>query len=68
MLKFLLSLSIFSILKGAILILIAVILTRIILKRISPIDVEYRDIPEDDTEKQALPNHINNAAEKEKPS
>lgn len=68
MLKFLLSLSVYSILKGVLLILIAFILTRIILKRISPINVEYRDIPEDDTEKQALPNQINNAAGKEKPS
>lgn len=68
MLKFLLSLSIFSILKGVLLLLIAIILTKIILKRISPIDVDYRDIPEDDTEKQALPNQTNNAAETEKPS
>lgn len=68
MLKFLLSLSIFSILKGVLLILIALILTKIILKRISPIDVEYRDIPEEDTGKQALPSQINNTAETEKPS
>lgn len=68
MLKFLLSLSIFSILKGVLVILIALILTKIILKRISPIDVEYRDIPEEDTGEQALPSQTNNTAETEKPS